>query len=1429
MARLTIYTKTSDVRCIVEKWECVDKMMGENHITFTYRSPQPVNFEVGDWCMFRGERYTLNVEPSCTQKAKPDTYGQAFTYESVRMDSALDDLTRCTILDIVPTSGEHKAAYGTNYTGSANFSLNCFETTFVYQGETIYYAPAHALLDRIKANLDRLYPDAGWQIYIDDSKCHSDDFIITFNNWTASQALAEVHNTFKLDFVVRGRKILVGDVSALIVKHPELKGLTGYVTDFDGLDDPLFFGYGKGYLSKKNQGKSLFQIKKIAKSDQQIVTRLRAMGSTKNMPYRYYHKKYGTAQSEGDMGLPQTMFVQNLQLPDTFIPYDSAERSGLDYYKTTGNANRDDTYKDAPVKPNHILGATNDAYIDKNNDAASCPEGIRECTARWDGSDGDLPEIYPTIEEATYGELRANNVPDMDGATGSSAFPNYDAKERLDEILYPGSITADDCNMGDGIMSDSEAYGQTTISVPVTLQRRTVEVANGYYNMSLFSISQEQERGDYLLSYTTQKAVFRMSLNPGHHGGGNYKVAYSARVMINIVEQKSSGGSETVATYTKIINKVAGSGSYSSQDTGDLVFILPDFHDQDAQTDGWSTDTLHLSERGTVSASLQLNVTISSFVGEYSQGDFAFAVSVNKSNTSDSDIPNAIWGPSSSAQYYSQTPFHLTLKDIGVDFSNVGGLDGDEMKISMKSGQCAGREFTVKAASAQIYNPGSGKRKGWTFELDRVVDDSLHTYFPSANNQILAGDQYVLLNIELPDAYIKAAEMRLLMAATEHLADNCDTKYTYQPSVDDIYLQRNMDFHRDDPENSVFWRLRSGMKFPFYGIPGDKDTPLPIADITIEQVVIRMGEKSTPQVDITLNDEVEQSMIQKIQISVDRLYGSVFNASGTTSGISTSSIHQALSNYFLSKENDDVAAGYISFTNGINVSTLAEIARAIFSDDIRSTLYTEDFTGSGWRVDADGNATFDSLTVRGAMRVFELLIQKVRATGGEIIVSAANGRVKSATLQSSGTYHITLENEGDNFGNMFQEHDFVLCQKWDKQNQTMKKYWGFVSSVANNVIAISKHYFVGCEPEAGDELVLLGSTNAGRRSAITISSAEGGTPKITVLDGIKGENVWSEEDQRYYAEPSLVGCTRAVLGDLSGIVDESMGALEGYGLYSDNVYLKGKLAMSNGTLISDELTSIKSGEIHLSGKTTVDNDFFVRSLETLPDTSEDEGNKAKVKIEGSLMEVFGATGACNIRFGVDTDTNCAVLKYYDNDGNFLYDLGPSGLRYINIVEAKYITHTLYKISDGSSVSVYYFTAKRVAGVITADTASGEHGYAPTDEIARLADGLYFTSNGTITKTGDTLNNLARYTGLRRATDNAISVNNNHIKEGWETADDVKNFLKDTYGLSDSQLNDLDFTLVEDVDGKMLKNDITLQRASSFINGQRSEYWIITQE
>ena len=265
MAELRIYKcidgeQTDELRCRVEKWQVTDSFMGENFLTFSLESPVPVDFTIGDWCEFRGETYYLNYLPSCTQEGHAGDGGKAFQYQNVKMNTAADELTRCEFLDVVLTSGAHVASEGTNYTGSSTFSLYCHSVEVVYEQETIFFCPAHVLLDKILANLVRLYgttdgepydgTNSKWKIFIDDSKCLTKTCVISASNWTVAQALSEVHNSFvmddgsgkHLDYIIRGRNIIVGDVSDLVEDYPELGPITGYLTDING--DGHIYNYG---------------------------------------------------------------------------------------------------------------------------------------------------------------------------------------------------------------------------------------------------------------------------------------------------------------------------------------------------------------------------------------------------------------------------------------------------------------------------------------------------------------------------------------------------------------------------------------------------------------------------------------------------------------------------------------------------------------------------------------------------------------------------------------------------------------------------------------------------------------------------------------------------------------------------------------------------------------------------------------------------------------------------------------------------------------------------------------------------------------------------------------------------------------------------------------------------------------------------------
>lgn len=167
-------------------------------------------------------------------------------------------------------------------------------------------------------------------------------------------------------------------------------------------------------------------------------------------------------------------------------------------------------------------------------------------------------------------------------------------------------------------------------------------------------------------------------------------------------------------------------------------------------------------------------------------------------------------------------------------------------------------------------------------------------------------------------------------------------------------------------------------------------------------------------------------------------------------------------------------------------------------------------------------------------------------------------------------------------------------------------------------------------------------------------------------------------------------------------------------------------------------------------------------------------NGQMVRIADGLVNIYGKAGTANIRFGLNSSGQ-AVLSYYDDNGNFLYDLGPAGVASLSKTDAKITSEQYIKAEDaglttplgenvdlpwvdttkswytatkdnnyilfvkgatGKTTTLYRYSAPRVNGKIVADSANGLGTYS----LASAADGRTFTSR-TMVKNG-ALTNLA---------------------------------------------------------------------------------------
>lgn len=270
------------------------------------------------------------------------------------------------------------------------------------------------------------------------------------------------------------------------------------------------------------------------------------------------------------------------------------------------------------------------------------------------------------------------------------------------------------------------------------------------------------------------------------------------------------------------------------------------------------------------------------------------------------------------------------------------------------------------------------------------------------------------------------------------------------------------------------------------------------------------------------------------------------------------------------REFDDYLNQPVRKTDGVTFDSVT-------SDSIRSAgQFVDGMLGAGFQLwkGEDGRTylTVDKLTVRQTMAVMELLIEKVRSVGGQICVSAANGRIK--TVEESGEHYlITFEQE-----NMFVQHDLVRCQTFTGKD--MRSYWVEVADVTEDGIVVAKEEFEGVEPKEGDECVLMGNTaNTDRQNIVLISATEDGQPRVDVMDGVSGK--------------TFDNALRARLGNLDGIKDDKFPAdrqPRGNGLYADNAYMKGTFVLETGEDVKTRF-EITEGKVQ-SAIDSVRNDFL---------------------------------------------------------------------------------------------------------------------------------------------------------------------------------------------------------------------------------------------
>ena len=268
-----VYDKTGVTeRCTIKELEYNGPFMGEKTISCSLQSPVPISFEIGDYLVYRGEKFYLDYDPSQTKNSSSGSVQDAFEYELTFRTIDIE-LMNCQLLDYVPYGNDY------HYQPSPSFS---------------FVGNAKTFAERIQANMNRNYP--GWTISVHES-VDTEDAEIEIDNVTCWNALVTINKQWGLHFSTSGRMVKIG--------YPE-----------EEIDHTFYYG--------KNNG--LYRIERVVNSDEAIVTRLYAYGGSRNIPDDYNRR------SSDFSGKTNLMLPGYMETGKSYIESDSKSIYGIREY-----------------------------------------------------------------------------------------------------------------------------------------------------------------------------------------------------------------------------------------------------------------------------------------------------------------------------------------------------------------------------------------------------------------------------------------------------------------------------------------------------------------------------------------------------------------------------------------------------------------------------------------------------------------------------------------------------------------------------------------------------------------------------------------------------------------------------------------------------------------------------------------------------------------------------------------------------------------------------------------------------------------------------------------------------------------------------------------------------------------------------------------
>lgn len=574
--------------------------------------------------------------------------------------------------------------------------------------------------------------------------------------------------------------------------------------------------------------------------------------------------------------------------------------------------------------------------------------------------------------------------------------------------------------------------------------------------------------------------------------------------------------------------------------------------------------------------------------------------------------------------------------DNSIDFDVNAYKLATPAKVAFNTGQLAGYEFEISD-----YNHATKQ-----FTIIQNTDEALTV--PSNLIRPAVGDKYVLLDIKMPQTYVDAAEAKLLAAAQAYYNKNSDPSlnFAYSVDCDPIWFkQQNVNVVLGN--TVVIYDVDLGIngEIRIAGYKRDLQTPskyeLEISDsIGASEIVRQYAQQQRTLQLIESSGLLDINQIRK-NIFLNRLSesGGYLMLSGVKvkaglADLALNANHADLADYALDADKWD-GRQFSDFLNQPLRTT----------DDVRfksitSTSFVSGAFGSGFKIDQNGDAVFDNLTVRKQFNVYELVLNKISGTNGALAVTDTV-KIDGVTETPTG-YDCTIDTAENTIAVPFQVNDLLRCQVWNGTG--IKYYFAKVTAIGNGTFTIDKPSKVGAGvPASGDTVVRFGNvSNPNRQGLLYLTASDGNAPYLDVLDGVTSDN--------------LAGKTKVRLGRLDGITDADLGQLEGYGIYADRAFIKGKIVVTGGNAATINNVADAKLEAINSATTQASADATIKASAAQVAAIQTAANDASTKI--SAIKIGGRNFLLK--------SNTANLLGGEMDNSILY-MGKPTIKFVNQV------------------------------------------------------------------------------------------------------------------------------------------------------------------